>query len=33
MTPGAHVLIAQRALLADRLWDRFLATRFPRPGA
>jgi NAD(P)-dependent dehydrogenase (short-subunit alcohol dehydrogenase family) len=33
VTPSAHVLIAQRAVLGDRLWDRFLATRFPRPGA
>jgi NAD(P)-dependent dehydrogenase (short-subunit alcohol dehydrogenase family) len=33
VTPSARVLIAQRALLSDRLWDRFLATQFPRPGA
>ena len=33
VTPSAHVLIAQHAVLGDRLWDRFLATRFPRPGA
>jgi NAD(P)-dependent dehydrogenase (short-subunit alcohol dehydrogenase family) len=33
VTPSARVLIAQRALLTDRLWDRFLATQFPRPGA
>jgi NAD(P)-dependent dehydrogenase (short-subunit alcohol dehydrogenase family) len=32
VTPSAHVLIGQRALLPDRLWDRFLATQFPRPG-
>ncbi|MEA2358424.1 MAG: hypothetical protein QOI62_1684 [Solirubrobacteraceae bacterium] len=33
VTPSARVLIGQRALLSDRMWDRFLATRFPRPGA
>jgi NAD(P)-dependent dehydrogenase (short-subunit alcohol dehydrogenase family) len=33
VTPSARVLIAQRAVLGDRLWDRFLATQFPRPGA
>jgi len=33
VTPSAHVLIRQRALMPDRLWDRFVATQFPRPGA
>ncbi len=33
VTPSAHLLIRQRALMTDGLWDRFLATRFPRPGA
>jgi NAD(P)-dependent dehydrogenase (short-subunit alcohol dehydrogenase family) len=33
VTPSARVLIAQHALLGSRLWDRFLATQFPRPGA
>jgi NAD(P)-dependent dehydrogenase (short-subunit alcohol dehydrogenase family) len=33
VTPSAHLLIRQRALMTDGLWDRFLATQFPRPGA
>jgi hypothetical protein len=33
VTPSARVLIAQRALMTDGMWDRFVATRFPRPGA
>lgn len=33
VTPSAHLLVGQRRLLGDRLWDRFLATQFPRPGA
>ena len=33
ITPSAHLLTGQRALMSDGLWDRFLATRFPRPGA
>jgi NAD(P)-dependent dehydrogenase (short-subunit alcohol dehydrogenase family) len=32
VTPSARLLMAQRALLPDRLWDRFLATQFRRPG-
>jgi len=32
VTPSAAVMIAQRHLMSDRMWDRFLATRFPRPG-
>ncbi len=32
VTPSARVLITQRALLPDRLWDRFVATQFPQPG-
>ena len=32
VTPSAHLLIRQRALLTDGLWDRFLALQFPRPG-
>jgi NAD(P)-dependent dehydrogenase (short-subunit alcohol dehydrogenase family) len=31
VTPSAAVMIAQRHLMSDRMWDRFLATRFPRP--
>jgi NAD(P)-dependent dehydrogenase (short-subunit alcohol dehydrogenase family) len=33
VTPSAHLLVAQRRLLPDRLWDRVMATQFPRPGA
>jgi NAD(P)-dependent dehydrogenase (short-subunit alcohol dehydrogenase family) len=33
VTPSAHVLINQRRLMPDAVWDRFLATQFPRPGA
>jgi NAD(P)-dependent dehydrogenase (short-subunit alcohol dehydrogenase family) len=32
VTPSAHVLIRQRRLMTDGLWDRMLATQFPRPG-
>jgi NAD(P)-dependent dehydrogenase (short-subunit alcohol dehydrogenase family) len=32
VTPSARLLIGQRALLTDGMWDRFLATQFPRPG-
>lgn len=33
VTPSARVLIAQRRLMTDGLWDRFLATQFTAPGA
>ena len=32
VTASAHMLIGQRRLMTDRLWDRFLATQFKRPG-
>ncbi len=32
VTPSAHMLIGQRRLMTDRLWDRFLSTQFPQPG-
>jgi NAD(P)-dependent dehydrogenase (short-subunit alcohol dehydrogenase family) len=32
VTPSAHLLIGQRRLMTDGLWDRFVATQFPRPG-
>ncbi len=32
VTPSARMLIGQRRLMTDGLWDRFLATQFPRPG-
>ena len=31
VTPSARVMIGQRALLPDRLWDAFLGTQFPHP--
>ena len=31
VTPSAHVLVTQRRLMPDGVWDRFLATQFPRP--
>jgi NAD(P)-dependent dehydrogenase (short-subunit alcohol dehydrogenase family) len=31
VTPSAHMLLASRALLTDRLWDLFLRTNFPAP--
>jgi NAD(P)-dependent dehydrogenase (short-subunit alcohol dehydrogenase family) len=33
VTASARVMLAQRALLPDRLWDRVVGTSFPRPGA
>ncbi len=32
VTPSAGILIGQRRLLSDRMWDRFLTTQFRRPG-
>lgn len=32
VTPSARLLIGQRAAMPDAVWDRFLATQFPRPG-
>jgi NAD(P)-dependent dehydrogenase (short-subunit alcohol dehydrogenase family) len=33
VTPSARLLIGQRALLTDRMWDRLMTTQFPQPGA
>ena len=33
VTPTARLLIGQRALMTDGMWDRFVGTQFPRPGA
>jgi NADP-dependent 3-hydroxy acid dehydrogenase YdfG len=33
VTPSAHVLIGINGLMSDGMWDRFLASQFPRPGA
>lgn len=32
VTPLARVLVAARAVLPDRMWDRFLRTSYPSPG-
>ncbi len=31
VTPSAHLLVGQRRLMPDGLWDRFLTTQFKRP--
>ncbi len=31
VTPSAHVMIGTRKAMSDRMWDRFLASQFPRP--
>jgi NAD(P)-dependent dehydrogenase (short-subunit alcohol dehydrogenase family) len=33
VTPSAHLLVGQRAVMTDRLWDAMLRTQFPQPGA
>jgi NAD(P)-dependent dehydrogenase (short-subunit alcohol dehydrogenase family) len=33
VTPSAHLALAQRRLLSDRMWDRVMATQFSRPKA
>jgi NAD(P)-dependent dehydrogenase (short-subunit alcohol dehydrogenase family) len=33
VTPSAKLLMAQRRVLSDRMWDRMMRTQFPRPGA
>jgi NAD(P)-dependent dehydrogenase (short-subunit alcohol dehydrogenase family) len=32
VTPSARLMITQRRLLPDRVWDRVMRTQFPRPG-
>jgi NAD(P)-dependent dehydrogenase (short-subunit alcohol dehydrogenase family) len=32
VTPSAKLLVGQRALMTDGMWDRLMATQFPRPG-
>lgn len=32
VTPSATLLISQSHLMPDRIWDRFNATQFPKPG-
>ena len=31
VTASAHVVMRQRKLLSDRMWDRFVGTQFPQP--
>jgi len=31
VTPSARIIMGQRKLLSDRMWDRFVGTQFPRP--
>jgi NAD(P)-dependent dehydrogenase (short-subunit alcohol dehydrogenase family) len=33
VTPSAHLMITQRKLMTDGMWDRMMRTQFPRPGA
>src|SRR4051794_28602703 len=33
VTPSAKLLMTQRRLLTDRMWDRLMRTQFPRPGS
>jgi NAD(P)-dependent dehydrogenase (short-subunit alcohol dehydrogenase family) len=33
VTPSAHVLVTQRRLMPDRVWDGFVGTQFKRPGS
>jgi short-subunit dehydrogenase len=32
VTPSARLLVFQRRLITDAMWDRFVSTQFPRPG-
>src|SRR3954462_5643561 len=32
VTPSAHLVLTQRRLMTDRMWDRMMRTQFPRPG-
>ncbi|MCB0875073.1 MAG: SDR family NAD(P)-dependent oxidoreductase [Solirubrobacterales bacterium] len=32
VTPSAKIMIGQSHLMTDRIWDRFNATQFPKPG-
>jgi NAD(P)-dependent dehydrogenase (short-subunit alcohol dehydrogenase family) len=31
VTPSAHIVLGQRALFTDRMWDAFVGTQFERP--
>ncbi len=32
VTPSARIVMGQRALSTDRMWDAFVGTQFPKPG-
>jgi NAD(P)-dependent dehydrogenase (short-subunit alcohol dehydrogenase family) len=32
VTPSARLLVGQRAVMTDRMWDRLMGTQFPHPG-
>jgi NAD(P)-dependent dehydrogenase (short-subunit alcohol dehydrogenase family) len=32
VTPSAHILLNQRSLVTDGMWDRIMGSQFPRPG-
>jgi hypothetical protein len=31
VTPSAHLLIRQRSLMTDRMWDTMMRAQFPQP--
>jgi len=33
VTPSAGLIMAQRSILSDKMWDRFVSTQYPRPGS
>jgi NADP-dependent 3-hydroxy acid dehydrogenase YdfG len=33
VTPSAKIVLGMRRLFTDRMWDRFVGTQYPRPGA
>ena len=33
VTPSAKLALMQRRMVSDRMWDRLMASQFPRPGA
>jgi NAD(P)-dependent dehydrogenase (short-subunit alcohol dehydrogenase family) len=33
VTPSAGLIMTQRKILSDRMWDRFVGTQFPQPGS
>jgi NAD(P)-dependent dehydrogenase (short-subunit alcohol dehydrogenase family) len=33
VTPSAHLVLAQRRLITDRMWDRVMSSQYPKPGS